>query len=103
VPYTITVPAVDGHPEESFTVESSRKPEAFTAVRERLWGGRLTRDELGQVNKYIKEFVVFTKIHPPKKADWWPEGCPLCREDLLRNDVVEHIRGFHGVERKVKG
>lgn len=46
-----------------------------------------------------KKGVVYEKIRPPKKSDW--RVCAVCEEQFLRNDIVEHIRGYHEIERTI--
>ena len=104
MPYHVTIPAMDGFPEESFVVEASRKPEAYQAACDKLysvddgWSEAIVKQFL----THIRKTAIMVKLTPPKKADWWPGGCPMCEVQILRSDIVAHIRGFHGIQRKVK-
>lgn len=103
MPYRITIPAADDYPEESFVVEVSRKPEAVKMAFDMIYPAEAWDEKARkQLKTWFRKNAVFEKIKPPKKSEWWPGGCPVCDEPLLRNEVVEHIRGYHGVERKVE-
>ena len=104
--YQITMPAIDGYPEETFTVEQNRKPDALKEVVESLYPppkGEAPSKELKAKWSFLKKQAVCVKLKPPKQSEW--RTCELCPDEnnqVLRSDLVEHVRGFHMVGKEIE-
>jgi hypothetical protein len=105
--YQITVPAMGEYPEETFTVEINQKPKALKEVMESLYPpppeGEKVPKETKENWAFIRKHAKCIKIKPPKKSEWWTcELCPEGQNQVLRSDLVDHVRNFHGVKQEIE-